>query len=1070
MSTTTTPSVWTEHRNPEGRTYWFNPSTNESVWEKPDGTSDLKNRTVSVNLATQRALNETKWKEYFSGGRKYYYNTETKESKWDMPDELLLLLEKVEKDSAPVAPKSSAPPGFTPVGSGALVAIGSEAPAAQTNGAADNLAVGLHTGGAPFAPTPALPSRPNLPDDPVVPHNGFNNFEEGEKAFIHLLRKAGVDPTWTWEQTMRAIITDPLYRALNSLAEKKATFQKYTTELQAKEQLEKEARLAKLRPALRNMLKGNPNVFHYTTFATADKLFAQHPIWQQSSNNGRSKKRLNVDVVTRWRDAQERLLKSSAWRDDAELQKLPTLDILLAFEDYSRVREREYEEQMRRTQVEKTRKERKTREAFKSVLEELVASGQIKARTKWKDVYPLFKSDERYLNMLGNPGSNPLELFWDAVDALDQALEKKIAIAEEAIERYNRGAAAKQAEGEDVKMEDADKPAGQSNAFAVDPETKEEDFVAAVKAGSQDDPGISSDDIHAVFVALQEAATKKRADEKRRAERRLRHLQDDLRYALKRLSIPSETVEYEAAVPLMQDLPEFKAIEDEEARKAAWSKYVKRQKERQREAAEDDDAMSAGSRRRKEPNRDGDRDRGKDYDRGGRGHHRRDEYSSRDHGRDHDRERRRDHRRRESGAKDWDDRRDSRRRSRSPAAKRARHDGPDRDAMQVDEKPSTHQQNLLPSIMQALPWPVTPEFQDELRLATQRHLDQPATAPCSPTQPWTPAVPRTSSGLTMKTRVAVRDTPHRFQVVPLREAPKNRETAWPRVVAVARPSGVGLGLNVQPAQISLPPSVDRGRERTPKRNDGAKFDTPKHKGILRGLQGQSPTRARASPDRKENRLPNHPDQQKSPTKRVHRLREYSTLQDSEDTVVIHPISFDEDKTVTLHTIPDAPAPPAALKVHRPKHAKSPSLGTIPGFEKPRLVRCRRRTNTLSMAHENTKRYGVYTHDKLDFSPVLSNTPVRPMSAFSISAYLSHSHESLPSLYSQESFVEFETLCLPPFPVLTLPRCVEVKPLRVANRVLPGLEAVSGGKMHPIIVQLLLDIQVVKNEWEECPFA
>lgn len=40
--------------------------------------------------------------------------------------------------------------------------------------------------------------------------------------------------------------------------------------------------MSKLRPAIRNMLKGNPNVFHYTTFATADKLFAQHPIWQQA--------------------------------------------------------------------------------------------------------------------------------------------------------------------------------------------------------------------------------------------------------------------------------------------------------------------------------------------------------------------------------------------------------------------------------------------------------------------------------------------------------------------------------------------------------------------------------------------------------------------------------------------------------------------------------------------------------------------------------------------------------------------------------------------------------------------
>jgi len=52
--------------------------------------------------------------------------------------------------------------------------------------------------------------------------------------------------------------------------------------LKAREQEEREARLSKIRPAIRNMLKGNPNVFHYTTFPTADKLFAQHPIWQQA--------------------------------------------------------------------------------------------------------------------------------------------------------------------------------------------------------------------------------------------------------------------------------------------------------------------------------------------------------------------------------------------------------------------------------------------------------------------------------------------------------------------------------------------------------------------------------------------------------------------------------------------------------------------------------------------------------------------------------------------------------------------------------------------------------------------
>lgn len=98
-------------------------------------------------------------------------------------------------------------------------------------------AVGAHTsiGGAPhsanvaalpLAANTVLPARPNLPDDPVIPHNGFQTVEEGEKAFIHLLRKAGVDANWTWDQTMRAIITDPLYKALNTLAEKKACWEK----------------------------------------------------------------------------------------------------------------------------------------------------------------------------------------------------------------------------------------------------------------------------------------------------------------------------------------------------------------------------------------------------------------------------------------------------------------------------------------------------------------------------------------------------------------------------------------------------------------------------------------------------------------------------------------------------------------------------------------------------------------------------------------------------------------------------------------------------------------------------
>lgn len=72
-----------------------------------------------------------------------------------------------------------------------------------------------------------------------------------------------------------------------------------------------------------------------------------------------------MDVLTKWRDAHRKIVDSKEWQADPELRQLPSLDILLAFEDYSRVQEREFEEQMRRAQVEKTRKERKAREAFR---------------------------------------------------------------------------------------------------------------------------------------------------------------------------------------------------------------------------------------------------------------------------------------------------------------------------------------------------------------------------------------------------------------------------------------------------------------------------------------------------------------------------------------------------------------------------------------------------------------------------------------------------------------------------------------------------------------------------------
>ena len=59
---------------------------------------------------------------------------------------------------------------------------------------------------------------------------------------------------------------------------------------------------------------------------------------------------VQIDVLTTWGTTDSVVLKSEHWKTNPEIQKFPTLDILLAFE-----------EQMRRAQVEKSRKGRKVR-------------------------------------------------------------------------------------------------------------------------------------------------------------------------------------------------------------------------------------------------------------------------------------------------------------------------------------------------------------------------------------------------------------------------------------------------------------------------------------------------------------------------------------------------------------------------------------------------------------------------------------------------------------------------------------------------------------------------------------
>ena len=112
---------------------------------------------------------------------------------------------------------------------------------------------GALVGPGGFVPSGGVPQRmqpqtqhSNLPQVPVALPD-FQSYADAERAFMNMLGTIGVTPTWTWEQTMRETITEPYYKALKTLAERKAAFEKFVAERKQAEKDERDRSLERCR-------------------------------------------------------------------------------------------------------------------------------------------------------------------------------------------------------------------------------------------------------------------------------------------------------------------------------------------------------------------------------------------------------------------------------------------------------------------------------------------------------------------------------------------------------------------------------------------------------------------------------------------------------------------------------------------------------------------------------------------------------------------------------------------------------------------------------------------------------
>lgn len=538
--------AWTEHKAPDGRSYFYNSETKKSAWEKPD----------ELKTPAEQLLSKCPWKEYSSdAGKVYYHNVETNESQWEIPKELADLKAKISSEDIPVPTQS---PVKIPMPE---QSVKKEMSSAMDDAIAATLAA--------MKPTPT--SAPKLDE------NVLSDKKRAIEEFKILLKDKNVPSNASWEVAVKMISRDSRYPLLKNLNEKKQAFNAYKTQKNKEEREEQRLKAKKAKEDLEDFLITNEQMTSTTRYFRCQELFGDLEVWKNVSDGdrrdlyedvvfnlakkekeeGKATKKRNMrelasildsmqklDFKTTWQEAQQMLLGSSRFVDDQSLLAMDKEDALIVFEEHVRALEKEEDEEKEREKKLRKRLERKNRDSFSVLLDELHEQGKLTSMSLWVELYPIISSDIRFSAMLGQSGSTPLDLFKFYVEDLKSRFHEERKIIREILKE---------------------------KGFDVETSTSFEDF-ATVVCEDKRSATLDAGNVKLTYNALLEKAEAREKDRLKEELRKLKKLESGFKSLLKQEEIDYKT-EWSAIREKIENEEAFKGIVVESERVRIFQEY-----------------------------------------------------------------------------------------------------------------------------------------------------------------------------------------------------------------------------------------------------------------------------------------------------------------------------------------------------------------------------------------------------------------------------------------------------------------------------------------------------------------